>query len=51
MKIYFDNIEDLDFLIVQNYLKDSNNGHWLTSSGTRLKTGTTTIKNTILQIR
>jgi hypothetical protein len=37
MKIYFDNIEDLDFSNCAELSKNSNNGHWLTSSGTRLK--------------
>jgi len=37
MKIYFDNIEDLDFSNCAELSKNSDNGHWLTSSGTRLK--------------
>jgi hypothetical protein len=37
MKIYFDNIEDLDFSNCAELSKNINNGHWLTSSGTRLK--------------
>lgn len=37
MKIYFDNIEDLDFSNCAELSKNSNNDRWLTSSGTRLK--------------
>ena len=37
MKIYFDNIEDLDFSNCAELSKNGNNDRWLTSSGTRLK--------------
>ncbi len=37
MKIYFDNTENLDSSNCAELSKNSNNGHWLTSSGTRLK--------------
>lgn len=37
MKIYFDNIEDLDFSNCASLSKDGTNSFWLTSNGTRLK--------------